>query len=282
MLLLALALACRPPEPGAAVAEPGELGPYGVEQSVFYAARGTGRWFAVDLHLPTEDGALAQDRPALVLTQGGAVERERYHWLAEDLAAQGYAVLTPQYPSDLAFFGAERAYVALRRARKLDEAGDPVLSGVLGERVGALGHSLGGVVSAKEWLEHDFDALVLMASYAADGDEVEERDAPVLSILGSEDGSVSLEDAQAGAERFPDARLACVQGMTHYDWTDEVTDKEREKEGTSALRPAAESRADALAVIEDYLAGALLDDSEARQRLDAGAYAGVSFEGCFD
>ena len=44
------------------------LGPYGVEQSVFYAARGTGRWFAVDLHLPTEDGALAQDRPALVLT----------------------------------------------------------------------------------------------------------------------------------------------------------------------------------------------------------------------
>lgn len=253
-------LACSPPTELVSVADDGELGPFGVARSTFSAARKTGRWFDVDVHLPMSEGTPTADNPVVVFVQGGAVERERYHWLAAEVAAAGNIVLSPQYPSDLAIFGCNRSFVALKRARTLDEAGDPVLEGTLGERVTAMGHSLGGVVATKQVVRHDaFDRLVLVASYPADGDDVEGLDVPVLSITGSQDGSASLADVRAGAQRFPHVTLAIVDGMTHYDWTSDVTADELDKEGTEATRPLDETRADALRVLEAHLAGEALD-----------------------
>jgi pimeloyl-ACP methyl ester carboxylesterase len=276
--MLLLALACSPPTPLSPLHEDGELGPFGVATSQFSATRATGRWFEVDVHLPTSDGERESDRPVVVFVQGGAVERQRYHWLAEELAAAGLVVLTPQFPNDLAILGSNRSHEALQRARHLDEEGDPVLSGLLGEPVALMGHSLGGVVSAKQWVRHpdDFQGLVLLASYPADGDPVDDRSLPVLSIGGEEDGSAEPADVAAGAERFEQAWLAFVLGMNHYDWTDGVTAEEREAEDSPSSLPVDQTRAAAVQVIEAYLRAALEGDPEARERLDAGDFEGVS------
>lgn len=265
-----LLLACAPPTPVEQVADEGELGPFGVARTTFTAARKTGRTIDVDVHLPTLDGSPTADNPVVLFAQGGAVERDRYHWLAEELAADGNMVLSPQYPFDLGIFGANRSHAALSRARELDASGDPVLAGTMGDSVTAMGHSLGAVISAKQWVRHDddFDGLVLLAGYPADGDAVEDRSLPVLSITGSEDGSASLAEVRAGAARFEHATLGVVEGMTHYDWTSRATADELDKEGTTATRPQDETRADALAVIEAYLAGESL----------AGAFTGVTME----
>lgn len=264
-----LLLACSPPTPLEVVADEGELGPFGVARSLFRAGRKTGRTFDVDVHLPTQDGAPTGDNPVVVFVQGGKVERERYHWIAAEVAAGGNIVLSPQYPGDLAILGANRSHAALKRARALDADGDPVLEGTLGDHATLMGHSLGGVISTKQWLRHDDDfiGLVLIASYPADGDTVEDVDLPVLSITGSEDGSASLTDVRAGVRRFPDATLAVVDGMTHYDWTSDTTDEERDAEGATSTRDVTEARDDALVVIDAYLAGESLD----------GDFAGIDF-----
>lgn len=261
--------------------QPGELGPFGVGRSQYRATRATSRSFPVDLHFPADsDGWMAEgEHPVVLWVQGGAVERERYHWIGEHLASRGYVVLTPQFPNDLAIFGSNRAHEALQRARNLDQDGDPLLAGALSpEPAGIAGHSLGGVVAAKQWARHpgDFEALILVASYPTGGDDVEDRGGtPVLSITGALDGSAALEDVEEGAQRFQDGTLAIVDGMNHYDWTDDVTEAEQEKEDSPHDRPAEESRADAWRVLDSYLDAAMLGDTGA---WEAAEFPGVTLE----
>ena len=184
--------------------------------------------------------------PPLVLVQGGKVERERYHWLGEELGGWGYTVLVPQYPRDLAILGMERTHRVLEDARErgLVADGPAVLTG----------HSLGGAVGAYQWVEHpdDYAELVLLASWPAENLEVEERDERTLLLVGDEDGE-PLSEFEERTERFTDLTTHVIEGMTHYDWTDDATEKELEKQGTTATRPQSETRAEALDHLWDFL-----------------------------
>ena len=264
--LLMLLLACAPTSPPELLLEPdpqragldGSFGPNGVGFSTFRAARATGQSFDVDLHFPaTEDAEMVDGaHPMVVVIQGGAVAHERYLWMGEHLASRGYIALTPAYPLDLAIFGGNRTHEAIDRARHLAENNDPILGGAIDEQpVGLMGHSLGGAVAIKQWLRHEDDLgpLVIVASYPAGGDTVQEKQRPVLSIAGDLDNSAVPEEVRAGAQRFGNATLAWVQGMNHYDWCDAVTQKERDKENSPHERPADESRSDAWRVIDAYL-----------------------------
>lgn len=286
--MLLLLLACAPTSEAELLLDPditrlgldGSYGPNGVAFSSFRAARATGRSFDVDLHFPaTEDAEMVEgEHPMVVVIQGGAVEHERYLWMGEHLASRGYIVLTPEYPRDLAIFGSNRTHEASDRARNLAEDGDPILAGAIDPQPAALmGHSLGGTVAIKQWLRHEdtFGPLVVVSSYAAGGDKVEDSTLPVLSISGELDGSAELADVRAGAERFGNATLAVVEGMNHYDWVDEVTQEERDKEDSPSTRPAEESRQDAWRVIDAYLDAEMMGSGEA---WDEGDYAGVTLE----
>ncbi len=186
--------------------------------------------------------------PPVVLIQGGKVARERYHWLADELGAWGYTVLVPQYPRDLAILGMERTHRALEDARAQDlvAPGPAVL----------VGHSLGGAVGAYQWVEHpeDYAELVLLASWPAEKLEVESRDERSLLIVGTQDGE-PLELFQENTARFTNLTTHVVEGMTHYDWCDDVTDKELEKQGTVATRPTDETRAEAMDALAAFLDG---------------------------
>ncbi|MFT5585144.1 MAG: pimeloyl-ACP methyl ester carboxylesterase [Cognaticolwellia sp.] len=286
--MLLLLLACAPTSQADLLLEPdirrlgtdGGFGPNGVGFSTFRAARATGRSFDVDLHFPATEDAYMVDgqHPLVVVIQGGAVEHERYHWMGEHLASRGYIALTPKYPMDLAIFGSNRTHEAVDRARNLDQDGDPILDGAIdNQSVGVMGHSLGGTVAIKQWLRHEdtFGPLVVISSYAAGGDKVEDTNMPVLSISGDLDGSAAIEDVREGAERFGNATLAVVEGMNHYDWVDDVTEEELEKEDSPSELPFEETRANGWRVIDAYLDAEMMDsgkDWAARE------YSGVTLE----
>ncbi|MCP4918860.1 MAG: hypothetical protein GY913_18295, partial [Proteobacteria bacterium] len=82
--------------------------------------------------------------------------------------------------------------------------------------------------------------------------DVEERDERTLLLVGDEDGEPlsEFEDRTAG---FTDLTMHVIEGMTHYDWTDDATEKELEKQGTTATRPQSETRAEALGLLADFL-----------------------------
>lgn len=235
-MLLTLLLACAAPESAnlldydaSRTGAEGADGPWGVHRDSTFDADPPN-----DLFTPVDSEGAAADvgeaAVTIVLIQGGSVVPERYGWLAEHFASRGATVIVPHHGFDLAFFdqtAGNRALAAAVAAGTVDEA----------VPVGILGHSLGGVVSAYQWADDDTIAgLALLASYPADDADVESRTAgAVLSIRGSTDAKVSAEQQQEGADRFTiDHAVVTVDGMNHYDWTDDATEGELASDGAAA------------------------------------------------
>jgi hypothetical protein len=234
-MLLALTLACTASEESTPLlydAErsglAGQDGPWGVQlRSVLYGDPPT------DVYGPiTEAGELANVGLAtvtIVLLQGGGVVPERYDWLAIHLASRGATVLVPHHGLDLASVdptAGERALAAAINAGDVEQ----------GSPVGVAGHSLGGVMAAEHWVgDETVNGLALLASYPADDTPVEDRkEGSVISIVGTSDGKVTVNQAEEGAARFNvENALVKVEGLTHYDWTDAPYQSEVDADGSS-------------------------------------------------
>lgn len=202
-----------------------------------------------DAEAPVVSGA-----PLVVLTHGGLVAPERYWWLARHLATRGYVTVLPEAELLLAIAQPGNGDLALDALR--EEAGrDGLLAGLVPADgpAAAMGHSLGGVMAARQW-ERDagLDLLVMLASYPAAGDPVEEQaDRPVLSIAGGEDHG--LPDIEAAFARYPGpATEVVVDGMNHYAWTDDASEGELARDG-ALTRDLAAVRQDALRVMDAFL-----------------------------
>jgi hypothetical protein len=215
---------------------------------------------------PTE---IVAGTPTVVLDHGGLVDADRYVWLATHLASRGYVVALPRFPMLLAITAPGNGVAAL--------------DGVLGDTVGAAlpaavgGHSLGGVTGAMAWVtEPRFTGVYLLASFAAADTDVESRtDGSVLSLIGDQDGSADMGETVDGYARFAAPGLfGVVSGLTHYGWTDDVTESEAAKEDTPN-RPVDEARRDSLRVFDAWIDATLRDDADAQALLDAGVFANV-------
>jgi hypothetical protein len=218
------------------------------------------------------------DWPVVVVVQGGLVAPERYLWIASHLATRGYLAVLPSHPSDLAISASDNAAAALRGLRAAPP--EPLATELPSDAPAAImGHSLGGVVSAMNWVaEPDlFDAVGLLASFPAAGTDVESRaGTPALSLIGSMDGSAALQDAVDGAARFGDGGFfGIVDGMNHYDWTDDATPGELAGDFTPS-RPQEETRPDALYVIDTFLDATLDGRQDAAIRLATGGFPNVT------
>ena len=287
-VLLGVFWGCAAPAgPGELLSAPGEAGPYGAAWVSAEVPARVSEALPVEVTFPADaDGwpdTEALPGPAVVLVQGGLVEVARYRWLAGTLAAQGYVVVAPNHPGDLAFFAAENGAAALAGV----EAGRGVLDGLLDPGAPAVvgGHSLGGVVAAILWADdaERFAGLFTLASYPADSTDVESRTdgAPYLALTGALDALAGLEQVEAGWARFPGPRwLGVVDGMGHYGWTDDDSPEDLEKGGDlkDGARTDAEARADALPPLLLFLEASLSDSPEAAQAaLDEGDFSGVTW-----
>ena len=259
-LTLAATAACSGPT---LVQEPGDGGGFGVDGAfgVFQLSepmrvRGD-RSVAVDIFVPTADGdRFSAEGPPVVLVAGGAVPAERYHWLAQHLASRGAVVVAPRFLFDLAFFNQADVPDSLSALRRRSEDPNDLLAGTVAEVPAmAIGHSLGGVVAATAFEQsRDFGSLVLLASYPDPSATPTRRDGLALSILGADDGLVDPKEVEDGlaALRAPSTG-ALVDGLTHFQFTDDATDGEIDKEGTTSPLDVDEARGPALFLMDAFL-----------------------------
>ena len=269
------------PDPAASGAD-GERGPFGVARASWWTQGRVSDGIRHEVSWPADaDGVLdptGAPYPAVVLVQGGLVKPERYRWLAVHLASRGYVVSAAKHSANLAILESDNASLALDDL--IARAGDPaeVLAGAVdGEAAAAaIGHSLGGVVGSMRWVDDPrIDGVALLASYAAGSTDVEAMEGhPSILLTGSED---RVEPAVFVEEyaRYPEPRWFGVgEGMNHYDWTDDATDGELDKDGAST-RPLEETRRDGWRVLDSWFDAHLRDDAEAAARLAAGGFPGV-------
>lgn len=115
---------------------------------------------------------------------GGRVDYRSYAPILKSVAQKGFLVVLVPMPLSMAFFAPDKA--------------DNVFAAFPEIQHWALsGHSLGGAMAARYVYTHPgkVQALVLWASYPADTDSLVNQKLAVLSIYGSEDGSVDKIDA---------------------------------------------------------------------------------------
>ena len=121
----------------------------------------------------------------LIFYPGGRVDARSYAPPARSIAAQGYLVVIPPAPLNLAVFAP-------------DVAGDVMAAHPEIERWFVGGHSLGGAMAASFAFNNpdDVAGLVLWASYPAGNNDFSQRpDFPILSVFGSVD--MGLEGIEA-------------------------------------------------------------------------------------
>lgn len=128
----------------------------------------------------------------LVFYPGGLVPPAAYAPLARAIAEEGYVVVVPRMPLNLAVFAPSRA-------------GD-VLSEMDGiERWAVGGHSLGGAMAAQYVSETTGPAgLIMVAAYPSSRIDLTDRDVDVLVIYGSQDGLFTVDEVVASVAQYPD------------------------------------------------------------------------------
>lgn len=141
---------------------------------------------------------------------GGRVDYGAYAPMAHELAAQGFMVVIPRMPLNLAVFGIEAA-------GKVMQAYPNIQHWAIG------GHSLGGSMAAHYLFQHqsDFAGLVFLASYPASSDDLKQFTGDVLSISGSLDGLATPEKIGASRALLPlSTQFVEIQGGNHagFGW----------------------------------------------------------------
>jgi len=127
----------------------------------------------------------------LIFYPGGRVDARSYAPPARTIAAQGYLVVIPPVPLNLAVFAP-------------DVAADVMAAHPEIERWFVGGHSLGGAMAASFAYNHleDVTGLVLWASYPAGNNDFSQRaDFPILSVYGTAD--MGLDGIEASRALLP-------------------------------------------------------------------------------
>jgi len=158
----------------------------------------TGRWLVFE---PVG----GQPTTGFILYPGGRVDYRSYAPQARAIAAQGYLVVIPRMPLNLAVMnpGAAGEIIA-------------AYPGIQHWAVG--GHSLGGSMAANFAASNPgaVQGLVLWASYPAGSDDLSGSELVVASIYGSDDGVASLQDVRSAASLLPaNTQWVEVQGGNH-------------------------------------------------------------------
>lgn len=145
----------------------------------------------------------------VILYPGGHVDPIAYAPLARGIASEGFWVVIPRMPLNLAVFD-------IHVAKEIMDAHPNIKTWVIG------GHSLGGAMAAEYVAAHPsaVDGLFLWASYSAESTNLSGlSDLRVLSIYGTEDGGV--EDIRASRQRLPhDTIWVEMEGANHaqFGW----------------------------------------------------------------
>lgn len=149
--------------------------------------------------------ANAQPTTGFIFYPGGRVDARSYAPTARAIAQHGYLVVIAPMPFNLAVFkpGAAAAVMA---------AHPEIAHWAIG------GHSLGGAMAANFVFTHPdaVQGLVLWAAYPAGNNGLADRQLPVASIYGTNDGLASRFEVDATRTLLPaGARYVPIEGGNH-------------------------------------------------------------------
>jgi len=147
---------------------------------------------------------------------GGAVDPRAYAPFARAIAEKGFLTVIVKMPGDFAITARDRATTVIDSYAEIE-------TWAIG------GHSLGGVSSCAYAQKNSekVDSIVLWAAYPSASFRIDDKDLPVISIYGTNDGVVTLDDIQASVEHLPaDTQWVPIDGGNHtqFGWYDTSPD----------------------------------------------------------
>ena len=145
-----------------------------------------------------------------IIYPGGRVDFRSYAPAAHEIAAEGYLVIIPQMPLNLAVFG-------VGTANNVIKSFPNVSAWAIG------GHSLGGTIAAQFTFENPskIKGLVLWAAYPASGTDLSKSNLLVTTIHGSNDGLVSTAQIDYSLKLLPSSTVRVeIAGGNHaqFGW----------------------------------------------------------------
>ncbi len=145
-----------------------------------------------------------------IIYPGGRVDFRSYAPAAHEIAAQGYLVVIPRMPLNLAVFGVGIANDVIGHYPDIN-------SWAIG------GHSLGGTMAAQYAFENPskIKGLVLWAAYPASGTDLSKGSLLVTTIHGSNDGLVSTKQIDDSLKLLPSSTVRVeIAGGNHaqFGW----------------------------------------------------------------
>jgi len=139
---------------------------------------------------------------------GGRVDPQAYSSLMNAIASEGYLVVVPEMPINMAVFDSNAADEIISFYSEIERW-------VIG------GHSVGGTAAAMYTDKHPdtIDGLAIWASYPADSTDISDLDIPVLSIYGSRE--LTVNDTSVGERKHllpEDTLYVRIEGGDHHQF----------------------------------------------------------------
>ncbi len=145
-----------------------------------------------------------------VFYPGGLVDPRAYAPMAEDIAAEGFLVVIPRMPLNLAVFSPGKATDVIQAFPEI-------------ELWAIGGHSLGGAMASQYASRNptSVSGLALWAAFPPEGSDLSGRDLAATSVYGTRDGLVSIEEIEASRQLLPaETKFVAVEGGNHaqFGW----------------------------------------------------------------
>jgi hypothetical protein len=145
----------------------------------------------------------------IIIYPGGRVEAEAYSPLAKDLADEGYHTAIIFMPLNLAVIDPLKGENVISDLEEIE-------SWVI------VGHSLGGSMAARLYTSNSkVDKLVFLAAYPEDALDLTESGGEVISIVGTNDEVVNMDNINSSKNQLPDDSLFLeIEGGNHAQFGD--------------------------------------------------------------
>ncbi len=147
-------------------------------------------------------------RTGFIFYPGGRISHLGYSDFMRSIAGQGYLVVVPEMPLNIAAF-------APNVADEIIASHPEITHWVIG------GHSVGGTMAAQYTKTHpqSISGLVIWASYPADNANLSEMNIPVTLIYGNLDPAANDESVSARLHLLPpDAAVVRIEGGDHHQF----------------------------------------------------------------
>jgi len=153
---------------------------------------------------PTDDSLAT----GFIFYPGGRVDPRAYASLARTIASEGYMVVIPEMPTNMAVFDPNVAEKIIAFHSNIDHWA-----------IG--GHSVGGTMAAQytDKNREVIEGLAIWASYPANSTDFSDMDIPVISIYGSREETVTETSVGKRAHLLPEDTLYIrIEGGDHHQF----------------------------------------------------------------